>query len=404
MGLWRRRVLVPCALVALVMATAAAVAARVGVTAIGDLLAAPDAAGARAALVPPLVTALAVAAALVVAATAALVLPARAALALVACLVVGDLAWAHHALNPTAPASFFGYVPEVVRSGAVRPGARVYAWDYSAAGPRGLRRRPLMGAFVDVRPGWPPTVARALGLQAYLHAPTAARWRLGGSFDQDLLGLAPRPVMDLRAALSAAEDTPTHLALLRLAGVDAVIALHDYEPPFAPPRAFRDTPLKRPVLLYHVPDPRPATYAVARAMVAEGDEGLRRLFMGEVDPSKTVVLAAEGATAAEGEGSEGAPTPRVEVLEDRPDRLRARVEAETAGWLVHLGAYDPGWRATVDGGAVAVRRANHAFLAVGFPPGTHVVELAYRPSTAAWGLGITVIGLLSGVVLAVRSR
>ncbi len=59
--------------------------------------------------------------------------------------------------------------------------------------------------------------------------------------------------------------------------------------------------------------------------------------------------------------------------------------------------YDPGWRATVDGVACDVLRANVAFRAVHVVGGHHVVELRYRPRGAWPGLAVSAVALLSGV-------
>ena len=53
-----------------------------------------------------------------------------------------------------------------------------------------------------------------------------------------------------------------------------------------------------------------------------------------------------------------------------------------------------GWRAFVDGKRVALRRANHAFLAVWVPAGEHRVRLVYLPRSFVIGRGITFAALI----------
>jgi uncharacterized membrane protein YfhO len=85
--------------------------------------------------------------------------------------------------------------------------------------------------------------------------------------------------------------------------------------------------------------------------------------------------------------------------------VRLLVEADRAGYVVMADAYDPGWRATVDGEATPVLRANVAFRAVAVPAGPHVVEMAYRPRALALGLGLTLLtAALAGLVAAARAR
>jgi len=64
-------------------------------------------------------------------------------------------------------------------------------------------------------------------------------------------------------------------------------------------------------------------------------------------------------------------------------------------------AYDPGWRATLDGGAAPLLRANVAFRAVPVPAGRHEVELRYRPRSLILGLLVTAVTGLSALAFAV---
>jgi uncharacterized membrane protein YfhO len=71
-------------------------------------------------------------------------------------------------------------------------------------------------------------------------------------------------------------------------------------------------------------------------------------------------------------------------------------------------AYDPNWRATVDGRPVRVLPADYVDQGIPVPAGTHVVDLTYDDRTI--GLGLLGSGasltLLFGValVIAVRTR
>ena len=63
--------------------------------------------------------------------------------------------------------------------------------------------------------------------------------------------------------------------------------------------------------------------------------------------------------------------------------MRLEAELSQAGYVVLVDGYDPGWRATIDGRGVPVLRANVAFRAVAVPPGRHVIEYRYRPTSVA---------------------
>ena len=82
--------------------------------------------------------------------------------------------------------------------------------------------------------------------------------------------------------------------------------------------------------------------------------------------------------------SRGANSVVVEVRELPGDRILTFIDA----------AY-PGWHAYVDGERVPIMRANDAFKAVSVPPGTHVVEFAFRPSSVYAGMTISCVTLLA---------
>src|SRR5439155_1569406 len=67
------------------------------------------------------------------------------------------------------------------------------------------------------------------------------------------------------------------------------------------------------------------------------------------------------------------------------DAVDLDVDARTDARAVLVDAYDPGWRASVDGKAATVERANVAFRAVAVPPGRHRLTLRYRPAAVYGG-------------------
>lgn len=68
---------------------------------------------------------------------------------------------------------------------------------------------------------------------------------------------------------------------------------------------------------------------------------------------------------------------------------------ERDGWLVISVPAWKGWRATVDGKPVKVQFANHAFLGIHVPAGTHQVQLRYLPRGFVVGRAISAIALLT---------
>jgi len=75
------------------------------------------------------------------------------------------------------------------------------------------------------------------------------------------------------------------------------------------------------------------------------------------------------------------------------------------GWIVVSDSKWPGWRAYIDGRRVETHYANHAFLGVFVPKGTHHLRLIYKPEAFTRGRNITFATLvLLGAFFALRHR
>ncbi len=100
--------------------------------------------------------------------------------------------------------------------------------------------------------------------------------------------------------------------------------------------------------------------------------------------------------------SEGVSVPnaQIEWLDYRATRLRLRVTnpSNQESWLLLSDTYYPGWRARVNGKAVPLVRANHAFRAVPVPPGVSEVEMGYSPRLIAVVLPFVGAALLASVL------
>ena len=95
----------------------------------------------------------------------------------------------------------------------------------------------------------------------------------------------------------------------------------------------------------------------------------------------------------------------VRVQEEMPGFVRLQVDRDTAGWLVALQSFYPGWKATVNGRPATLARANVAFTALHVGPGANEVLLEYDPLSVKIGLAITTAaGLLVILLAALRSR
>jgi hypothetical protein len=87
------------------------------------------------------------------------------------------------------------------------------------------------------------------------------------------------------------------------------------------------------------------------------------------------------------------------IVEDLPERVVVEAVAESPSYLVLADTFDPGWSATLDGQPVPIRPAYVAFRAVYLPEGTHTVAFSYQPAGFTLGLGLTLLGVMLGLVL-----
>jgi uncharacterized membrane protein YfhO len=74
------------------------------------------------------------------------------------------------------------------------------------------------------------------------------------------------------------------------------------------------------------------------------------------------------------------------------------VQSDGPGYLVTRDSFASGWRATVDGRAAPVLRANGKHRAVAVPGGRHRVEMRYHPPGLALGIALTGIAAVAGAV------
>jgi hypothetical protein len=132
--------------------------------------------------------------------------------------------------------------------------------------------------------------------------------------------------------------------------------------------------------------------------VAEG-EALPLLATGEVDARQVALLETTPPAL------EVPAYPAVEVVDitsERPEHVRIAADASAPGLLVLSAAWDPGWKAYVNGEPADLFVANHLFQAVAIPAGESVVELRYEPSSLTAGMvisgGVTLLVVAALVV------
>ena len=134
---------------------------------------------------------------------------------------------------------------------------------------------------------------------------------------------------------------------------------------------------------------RPEHSFVSRALFAP--PGL--LAPAPPDPLVETVLEGTGAPLSFGTGE-------VEVLERTNDRHRLRVRVDPPGGLLVVAlAFDPSWKARVDGTPAESLRADGFLTALRVPAGEHDVVLSYENRSLAVGGVVTLLSLVAGALL-----
>jgi hypothetical protein len=159
------------------------------------------------------------------------------------------------------------------------------------------------------------------------------------------------------------------------------------------------------VKIYQALDVLPRVYVVHQARVAT-DDGLAITAMRDptFNPGQTVILHSEPQMddpllpthTSVGSATESAVT----VLSYEPHEIVLRARLEKPGYVVLSDSWYPGWRASLDGQAAHIYRANLAFRAVRVPQGTHLLSMTYRPPSYLWGLRVSLGSLICAVALA----
>jgi hypothetical protein len=148
---------------------------------------------------------------------------------------------------------------------------------------------------------------------------------------------------------------------------------------------------------------QPRAFLVHEAVVAADDTDAARLLAADppavfrrvvLDDPDAAPLAPAPAPAAE----------RVTLARAGARAAAWEVDAGAPAYLVVSDAYYPGWRATLDGGRVPLRRANLAFRAVAVPPGRHTVAFDYAPASVRVGLGLAAVAGAVIVLLVASAR
>ncbi|HET7294722.1 MAG TPA: YfhO family protein [Vicinamibacteria bacterium] len=306
-----------------------------------------------------------------------------------------QVVWALRGVNPTLPRSLLGEPPPALDPIPRERPNRTLVLDYT---PR-LAQAALGREHARLREfdASPEETLRLL--RAY---PSGSLGRFGAAIESlplDIPRLRSVEVARWLGTMNAYAATTAFPRLLELGGIQYVLALHDLGLPDRFELLARTPAGGDEVRTYRVRHALPRAFAVTGARVRPGEDPLGLLLdpASAFDPRREVLLE-NGAPRPPGEGG------RVHGLELRYDGVAFETEMSAPGHVVLLEAWDPGWRATVDGLPAPVLRANMVFRAVPVPAGRHVVEMRYRPPEVVAGAALSAATALALALLALRFR
>ncbi len=193
-------------------------------------------------------------------------------------------------------------------------------------------------------------------------------------------------------------------AMMRL-DKDAVVASASFAPVLgsygvthlASPIPIRDPTLQElpsiaPVHLYQLPGRRARVVPRAR-VVQSNQEAALILTRPGFDPDGELLLHSPSLEPASAPTNGPATRGKAWVVKEDSQHLHVQVEAPAGGYLLLADNYYPGWRATVDGTATTLFRANVSSRAVRLPSGSRSVDFYYEAAPFFKGLRITVASI-----------
>ena len=94
----------------------------------------------------------------------------------------------------------------------------------------------------------------------------------------------------------------------------------------------------------------------------------------------------------------------VEVVRYEPNAIELRTRADAAAFLVLGEVFYPGWQAQVDGVTVPILRTDYALRGIELGPGTHRVDVVFRPASVRIGAAISALTLLGLIAFRIVYR
>jgi hypothetical protein len=300
-------------------------------------------------------------------------------------VIAGDLLLIAPMTNPTAPAALVHDPgPVVSAASSLARGHRV--WRHPQSALTALTARDLSAVWLGVR------------IHRTAKPLSGVQWGLDYAFDDDV----DRMVDTAASAVCNRELTPDVVTrILRLSGVSHVIADEPVLPALT--RVVSD-PVSG-ISLYSLDAPVPRLRLLEHARIADSaDQRYQMALATDHDPTLYAIVEGKvpGPPAETDQGWEPGATARVKSVAETSDSLTAEYLAPGNAWLVWLQTPAPGWRAAIDGKAVAIYPADAGAMAVQVPAGRHTLVFTYTPPGFKTGLllaGVAGLILCVGLVL-----
>jgi len=139
-------------------------------------------------------------------------------------------------------------------------------------------------------------------------------------------------------------------------------------------------------------DALPRTYVVKEYEVQPLAATLERVLSGSFDIRRSVLLDRFPGTLPAAPGR-AARSEKAVIVQYTPERVEIESDASSHALLILTDSYYPGWRASVDGAATEILRANGLFRAIRIPGGSHRVVFEYAPASLRRGAVLSAVSL-----------
>lgn len=125
----------------------------------------------------------------------------------------------------------------------------------------------------------------------------------------------------------------------------------------------------------------PRFYFANNAQYLHNSEILQAMSGKDFNPLRTVYLEDERALKRTYNPDISSSNGSINVYNYSSNIFNLRTTNSGNSWLVCSEAYYPGWKATIDGNATSILRANYNFRAIFLPAGQHHVVFYYSPAS-----------------------